>query len=476
MIARFDQLWQQARPAFSQQRSWQRARTLALSGLACLGRRTLSGVLCASAQQFRDWSAAYRLFERERFEAQRLFEPPCAVWTQATAQANQPLVAAMDDTLLRKRGRKVYGASWKHDPLGPAYRPQLAWAQRFVQISAMLPEAPAGGARAIPIDFYHAALPQRPGRRADEHHWALYEQQRREARISVIGARRLHALRQTLDEQPAARQRQLIVSLDGSYTNRTVWSQIDPRTTLIGRVRKDSRLFAVPEPSPSPARGRKRFYGQALPTPEQLRQDASIPWQKIDAYAAGKQHTFEIKTLEAVRWKGAGARTLRLILIRPLAYRPTAHARLLYRNPAYLLCSDPQLSVQTALQAYLWRWEIEVNFREEKTLLGLGEAQVRTEAAVAAVPALQVASYAYLLLAAQQLQQPLQCLPLPKWRTQTPNRRTSSAQLLGRLRAELWGKALGIGNLSHFDKTSTTTQSHFYSNKPLASAVCYAFR
>jgi hypothetical protein len=29
------------------------------------------------------------------------------------------------------------------------------------------------------------------------------------------------------------------------------------------------------------------------------------------------------------------------------------------------------------LQYYLWRWGIEVNFREEKALIGIGEVQVR---------------------------------------------------------------------------------------------------
>ncbi|MDR2051685.1 MAG: hypothetical protein LBQ63_07950, partial [Deltaproteobacteria bacterium] len=38
-----------------------------------------------------------------------------------------------------------------------------------------------------------------------------------------------------------------------------------------------------------------------------------------------------------------------------------------YRNPAYLLCTDPDLPVERLLQAYLWRWEIELNFRDEKT-------------------------------------------------------------------------------------------------------------
>jgi hypothetical protein len=65
-----------------------------------------------------------------------------------------------------------------------------------------------------------------------------------------------------------------------------------------------------------------------------------------------------------------------------------------------LLCSEASLPVELILQAYLWRWEIEVAFREEKTLLGLGEAQVRTNPAVGGVPAFVAATYAYLHLTA----------------------------------------------------------------------------
>jgi hypothetical protein len=44
-MTHFDLLWQQARPAFRQTRTWQRARTLALSLLGCLGRHTITGIL-----------------------------------------------------------------------------------------------------------------------------------------------------------------------------------------------------------------------------------------------------------------------------------------------------------------------------------------------------------------------------------------------------------------------------------------------
>lgn len=103
-----------------------------------------------------------------------------------------------------------------------------------------------------------------------------------------------------------------------------------------------------------------------------------------------------MKTVEAVRWQGTGNKDVRLVVIRPLAYRPRKGSRLLYRNPAYLLCTDPGLPLASLLQGYLWRWEIELNFRDEKTVMGAGEAQVRESAAVETVPSLIVA---YLLLA-----------------------------------------------------------------------------
>jgi len=69
-------------------------------------------MLCASAHQFEDWSAAYRLFEQERFDREALFAPVLREVLERL-EPDQPLVAMMDDTLLRKRGRKVYGAGWR---------------------------------------------------------------------------------------------------------------------------------------------------------------------------------------------------------------------------------------------------------------------------------------------------------------------------------------------------------------------------
>lgn len=447
---------------------------MAASALVGLGRRTITGMLCAGAQQEVDWSAAYRLFEKERFDLDALFAP-ARRGVVAELSRTEPVVAMMDDTLIRKRGRRMSGAGWKRDPLGPPFCNNFVWGQRFLQVSLALPEGMgACRARGIPIDLRHCPTPVKPRRRAPVEAWEEYHRLARTMRLGIVGTQRIKALRASLDAEGET-ERSLIVGVDGSFTNRTVFRDLPKNTQVIGRVRKDARLFRSPAPPSGPKRGRPSWYGELLPTPEQIRQDPSIPWQTVTAWGGGKVQQFEVKTISPVRWVGTGNRDARLVVVRPLAYRPRKGAHLLYRDPAYLLCSDPTIPLDRLLQSFVWRWEIELNFRDEKTVLGMGEAQVRTKTAVEAVPALIVAAYSFLLLAAQKSGGGKAALPPPRWRKLTPNDRDSTPRLQGAMRAELWGQALGL-NKTHFDSDldPATTLPKFTNS--LSLAVCHAFR
>jgi len=139
-----------------------------------------------------------------------------------------------------------------------------------------------------------------------------------------------------------------------------------------------------------------------------------------------------------------------MIVVAPTSYRLSKNSKLLYRQPAYLICTDPNASLQQAVQYYLWRWDIEVNFRDEKTLLGLGQAQVRTPAATQNVTATAVAAYALLLLAAAQCQAqglPTQHLPAPKWQRKK-TRRASTMDLIQNLRYELWAQSIHFSSFT----------------------------
>jgi hypothetical protein len=440
-----------------------------VSALTCLGRHTVTGLLCASGQLHQDWSAAYRLFEQARMDFGQVWRT-VRKETLAGIPSEQPLVAGLDDTLLPKSGRKVTGAGWRRDPLGPRFQTNLIWAQRILQTTLLLPEGPGPArARAIPVDLVHAPTPRRPRPQAPAEAWEQYRQAQSAQKLSVVGRERIHALRTALDQE-GQQGRPLVFAVDGGYTNRTVFREVPAGVTLLGRVRKDAALFASPVPQ---AKGRPRVYGTPLPTPEQMRQDPTLPWRTVSVYAAGKLQSMEVKVVQPVRWKGAGNQDLQLVIVRPLAYRPCRGSRLLYRQPAYLLCTDPQLSLETLLQAFVWRWEVEVTFREEKTLLGMGQAQVRTEPAVATAPAFTAAMYAFLHLAAARVASSQQPLARPRWQRPAPEARPTTGQLQGLLRADLWADTLGVT----FEGFAAEPHPH---PKPLkitsspAAAVCYA--
>ena len=145
------------------------------------------------------------------------------------------------------------------------------------------------------------------------------------------------------------------------------------------------------------------------------------------------------KTVAPVFWRsGAATRPLRLLVIRPLRYH--AHGHTLYRQPAYRLIDDPRVPLAEALQAYFYRWEIEVDQKDEKDLLGVGQAQVWSDNSVERQPAFHVAAYAALLVAAIKaygLNESSAAGRLPLWRERRPPARLSVAHLLTHLRTEI---------------------------------------
>ena len=266
----------------------------------------------------------------------------------------------------------------------------------------------------------------------------------------------------------------LLCTVDGGYTNRSLLRELPNNTVLIGRIRKDAKLFFVPDVNTNSI-GRPRWYGEVLPTPEQIRQDDNISWQPVEAFAAGKRHVFNIKTISPVRWAGSGNMDVRILVIRPLAYCLRIVAKPLYREPAYLICTDTELSLEQLLQSYLWRWEIELNFRDEKSILGVGESGVRTASSVKSLPSFIVAAYSMLLLAGIASEENNNILPRPKWQKQKPGERCTTQQFISLFRSQLWNNELNT-NLDHFVKKNAGTRSHVYSQHSLADAVCYAYK
>lgn len=442
--------------------------------MLALGRHTLTGVLCASGRQFEDWTSAYRLFSANRMDADGLFTPAIDEVVARRAES-EPLYVMMDDTIVRKRGRHIPGTRWMRDPLGPAFHTNFVWGQRYLQMSAALPDDDIDGrARGIPIGFWHAPSPKKPRKDASEEHWKEYREVKKRTRVSVLGAQRLSELHESMPD------RRIVCATDGAFTNKAMLRTLPDNTVFIGRIRKDARLSEKPEVTPG--RGRRRFYGKDIATPEEIRQDDTIPWQKVQAFATDKVHDFCVKVVRDVRWRASGEKDLLLVVIRPLAYRPKKGGGLLYRQPGYLICTEPAMPLEKILQAYLWRWEIELNFRDEKTVMGVGQAQVRNENSVESVPALQVAAYSFLLLAVTAKEVEESYLPSRVWYPKEPHDRCTTQRALALFRSQFW-KIPALENKTDFVSSLDEARSRFYSSRTdkeaatmLGSAVAYALK
>ena len=128
---------------------------------------------------------------------------------------------------------------------------------------------------------------------------------------------------------------------------------------------------------------------------------------------------------------------LRLIVLAPIPYHLSPNSKINYRDPAYLLTDANELNIDKLIQAYVDRWEIEVNHRDEKQHLGIGDPQVWNDASVDRLPAFIVASYSFLLLASLEAygaKRTDEYIRPPKW--QRRRTRPSCLDLLALLRKE----------------------------------------
>lgn len=420
------------RPAFAQDRSHRRAVAHALGTLAGFGRRTLSRVIWALGHQQQDWSADYRLHARAGWNPERLFQP--LIQQALPLCRGRYVAAAIDDTRLHKTGRHIQSAFYQRDPLSPKFRFNLMFGLRFLQISLLVPlyrqrKAPA---RALPVRFEEVPALRHPRRKAPPEQWTAYRQAVKKTNLSTHAVTTIAGLRSSLDEAGQRTKRLLMVG-DGSFCNRTLFTATLERTEIIARARRDLKLCR------RAAAANRSFYGKVKFTPEQVRQDESYVWRKARIFHGGQWRKVRYKEVSGIYWQsGARKRPLRLFVVAPIPYQAPGRKRKYYRAPAFLLTTDLTGTPHELLQAYFDRWQIEVNHREEKDTLGIGQAQLRSRLSVPRQPAFAVAAYSALHLAALLTFGPCRDAhyqTLPKWRRNAA--RPSCLDLITLVRKEM---------------------------------------
>jgi hypothetical protein len=420
---------------FPQERSRQRARAMAFGILCGVGKRTITRAISFHGNTHKDWSADYRVFSRSPWEPRGLFHP--ILEHAIKSHALDRIIVSIDDTRIWRTGKHVPETQWHRDPLGPPFQPNLRWGLRFLQASVVLPlyqKDQESSSRAIPIRWEMAPVVKKPGHKATEDELKIYQQEKKKFNLSVQFVALVKELRQRLNTT-GHQAKPLIAVVDASYCNRTVFSQDwkEQNVSVVARTRKDIILCKR-------ARDGRRFYGKTKFTPEQIRRRSGLArWQIEKIFHGGCYREVRYKEMTKVYWQGgAKKREVRVFVIAPVGYRTSKNGRKYYRKPAYLVTTDLVTSAAVLLQGYFDRWGIEVNHRDEKEILGVGQAQVWNEKSVRKVPALLVAMYSWLLLAGLDCYGPTRTKvyeALPKWRRKA--KRPSCLDLVTLLRRQL---------------------------------------
>ena len=354
-----------------------------VTGWVFAGRRTVTRmILAAGATADKHYSSYHRLFSAARWS---LDAAGLAVFALVEPWLGDDVLLGVDDTLCRKRGRKMFGVGMHHDPLlSSRARSVVNWGHSWVVLGVIV------------------ELPFRPG-----HYFflpilfRLYLNKSKAAKH-----RRVYRTRPELAVEMLAvlcgqrKNRRFHAVADSAYGGQSVLCQLPANCDLTSRLLPKARLYeAAPVRRPG-AKGRPRKRGGRLPSPEDML-DGRCRRLSLDIY--GRTDEARVTDCQA-RVYAAPDTPLRIV-----AVEPTSGGR--PRQAFYSTRVDA--SAEQVIAWYAMRWSVEVAFHDGKQHLGFQEPQGWSRRAVERTAPVAMLLYALVVLwfaqEGHRQYQPLDC-------------------------------------------------------------------
>ncbi|WP_367435314.1 IS701 family transposase [Streptomyces celluloflavus] len=294
----------------------------------------------------RTWShdRAHAFFSRARWNPDLLGISLSHLIVRQLLPADTVLTLAVDDTLFKRRGKKVFGAAWQHD--GAATGPHGVGCGTCFVVLGLVVDLPFV---ARPVCLPVMARLWRPGQEV--------------SKVDIVASMvRLLAA--------CHHGRRVHVVADAAYHGKAL-RDLPATCTFTTRLPSSSVLFTLAPPRTG-KRGRPALKGARLGTPAQLAATADFAPVRVTRYQrTDTVHLAEVTCL----WYGSfHTRTVRVILLRDDT-----------TDTGYdfaLVTTDLTSSPAELITRYAMRWSIEVTFAEARGILGAGQAHNRTRTAV----------------------------------------------------------------------------------------------
>ena len=298
-------------------------------------------------------------------------------------QGDGPLVFGIDETLERRRGKRIKARGVYRDAVRSS-RSHFVKASGLRWISLMWLST-------IPWAHRTWALPVLTALAPSERY--CRQMGRTHKKITDWARQMIVQLRRWLPNRP------LVVVADSSYAALDLLHFCQSMTrpvTFITRLRLDAALYEPAPPRLSGQMGRPRIKGQRLPTLGKLLECPDGGWTTMSVgWYDGAIRTVEIVSQTAV-WYHAGKPPvpIRWVLIQDPLRQFDSQA---------LLCTDPAVSPDQIIEWFVLRWQIEVTFQETRAHLGVETQRQWSDLAISRTTPVLLGLFSWITLAAHLL-------------------------------------------------------------------------
>lgn len=247
--------------------------------------RCVTGMLIgARLSELWHHARAHRFFSAARWSVDELGLKVAEVIVDRLLAADAPLVVVVDDSLLKRRGRRIFGCFWHHDATANSRSGSAAWGNNWVTAGINVKLAFLQRTVCMQV-LFRLWRPRRP-----EYAKANKPDPERPSKTRL--ASELLALL-------AARFPGRIIHMVGDAAYASV-KDLPQTVTLTSRLRSDATLNQLPAPRPPEGqrgRGRPPLKGPTLPKLSQIAHNPATEWIKTTVRRYGKSeqvilHTF----------------------------------------------------------------------------------------------------------------------------------------------------------------------------------------
>jgi hypothetical protein len=275
-----------------------------------------------------------------------------------------------DDTLLARKGPKVFGAGMHRDGcLSTRARTVKRWGHAWVVLSVLFES------RRNPGRYY--SLP------------VLMRLHFSQATAKKLGRKYRKKTQLMLDmlcriERELPEQKLHFLG-DYSYTAPAVLRQFAGRVEVTGRAHPKARLYSPPSARRA-GRGRPRVRGERLPSPQELLEGRAQ--HREFEVAPGRRYRVRVASIKGCFFQVPN-RLVHLVALEHIGQR---------REDEMFYTTCTTAPVEQVVRWYARRWSIEVTFRDSKGHLAVGREQNRTPAAARRTAATGFLMYSLIVL------------------------------------------------------------------------------